>query len=649
MGIFYKKRKSVIAIFIVIILFLSIFIGIKYDIFYQPSNNDENQNDKDKVENNTVTISKNLNFNKPTIVEYKKYFKIKDDDADSFTLVAGYPRVPVYTKIFTFPLGTNISNLTFTYSTIKKISCSKKLETCSLQLSSQQGIIDYNSEENLDTSIFPKTWYNVSTGGGIYNNKQTIFFRIHIFPTRYSPSENMIYHIEKANITFSYSNEEIKPYNGTLFLHDFLIITPKEFVNSLQSFVEHKNSLGFSPKVVTVENIFNSHYFISKGRDKQEKIKYFIKNSIEQWGVKYVLLVGDKDKIPVRYIHVAENYSFSKKQNSYASISDLYYSDIYYANGSFSNWDPNNNNIFGENNWEGNTEYIDYYPDVYIGRLPCKTAEDVSKVTNKIIEYETNKNNEEWFNKIVLIGGDTVPPLRYLLAGSMLKIRIMLERLIYNTSEVFFKEGEDICNSVAKIMNELDNEKIYSSFIIPKKNEKPLTNFFIRRAINNGAGFVLYSGHGNPTAFATYKFPSIFPYRMRPIRNFGPLDILLLNNGDKLPFVILSACSCGKFDEKKCLAWDFVKKNNGGAIASIASTNASFGYIGSYNDVGLNGYMATKIFENYNQGSKKAGEMLGDTQIEYLNMHSFMHHYDYLIISIWELFGDPTLQIGDYN
>jgi len=41
------------------------------------------------------------------------------------------------------------------------------------------------------------------------------------------------------------------------------------------------------------------------GRDNPEKIKYFIKTAVEQWGIKYVMLVGDYKKIPVRYVYNA--------------------------------------------------------------------------------------------------------------------------------------------------------------------------------------------------------------------------------------------------------------------------------------------------------------------------------------------------------
>ena len=67
-------------------------------------------------------------------------------------------------------------------------------------------------------------------------------------------------------------------------------------------------------------------------------------------------------------------------------ISDLYYSDIYDSKGDFSNWDSNLNGIFGE--WKKgeipNDVDIDLYPDIAIGRLPCRNW-DILKLLLQVI------------------------------------------------------------------------------------------------------------------------------------------------------------------------------------------------------------------------------------------------------------------------
>jgi len=134
--------------------------------------------------------------------------------------------------------------------------------------------------------------------------------------------------------------------------------------------VEHKNNRNISTKLVALEDIYAGTYFPVKGRDDPEKIKYFIKDAIEQWGITNVLLVGSSKKFPVRYTHIHVYYPPNPPDDE-SFVSDLYYADIYDATGGFSSWDTNNNDIFAEYRWGDSnlTDDLDLYPDVAVGRL----------------------------------------------------------------------------------------------------------------------------------------------------------------------------------------------------------------------------------------------------------------------------------------
>ena len=177
---------------------------------------------------------------------------------------------------------------------------------------------------------------------------------------------------------------------------DLLIISPSEFLSALQPLVDAKESKGVSTNLVALEDI------PSVGLDKQEDIKYYIKDAIEQWGTSYVLIVGSgiegEEKFPVRYAYVASG-NYERKFPS-----DLYYADVYNADLSFSTWDNDSDGRYAE--FDEDNEAVDLYPDVYLSRLPCSTITDVETVVNKIITYmNTNKMN----NRIVQMGGDTFP------------------------------------------------------------------------------------------------------------------------------------------------------------------------------------------------------------------------------------------------
>jgi len=428
---------------------------------------------------------------------------------------------------------------------------------------------------------------------------------------------------------------------------DLIIITPSDFSDELQPLLEHKVQHGVTTIIVTLEEIYNSEYFPAKGRDDAEKIKYFVRNSIEGWDIRYVMLVGGKEELPVRYVNILNLTGPSK------FISDLYFADIYDENNSFCSWDSNNNNIFGEMDWETGEiiDNVDLFPDLYMGRLLCTNQSEVSIVVNKIIDYENNAFNKSWFKNIVLCGGDD--------ARSLL-IEIMLPFLLYKIGRVAF-EGEFIGNRVAKYLDAFNAKKIYATGLFRPK-AKWLTIHNINKAINDGAGFLLFIGHGSDSCAIQTNFPLCKKIYMPPSRGYLKSHIQDINNGDKLPVAVFSGCNCGNFHNiSSPIAWDFVKHKNGGAIASFACTTGTITSLGSLCTETLTGYLTVGVFKSYSEGKDIAGEIWYDTIVNYLNdedamtlgnafsdlnwNHCLSNHES---IEEWILFGDPSLKIGGY-
>ena len=92
------------------------------------------------------------------------------------------------------------------------------------------------------------------------------------------------------------------PTTGNL-IGDFFSTLAQTGPASLATYKEKQN---IKTLLTTTEEIYKN----SQGRDEAEKIKYYIKSSIEKFGIKSVLLVGGKDgqsskwTLPVRYSHV---------------------------------------------------------------------------------------------------------------------------------------------------------------------------------------------------------------------------------------------------------------------------------------------------------------------------------------------------------
>lgn len=431
--------------------------------------------------------------------------------------------------------------------------------------------------------------------------------------------------------------------------YDLLIITIKKYTGSLNKLVEHKCEVGFSTQLVTLDEIYNGKYFSVNGTDNPEKIKYFIKDAFEQWGVKYVLLVGGAKQIPVRYSNVhCFNLDEPDWQNHLIKssfVSDLYYADIIDEFGNFSSWDSNDNGIYGE--WTGESaedKNIDLYPDVYLGRLPCRNIFEVRIMVNKIITYEKNTYNQSWFKNVVAVAGDTDP-------------RYWIPRWRKY-------EGEVTANIALEYMDGFNKIKLYPS------NGNLEGRGDVIKAINKGCGFIYFNGHGNPLGVLTFKSRS-----EEWVRCIDVYTIPFLFNGNKLPICIIGSCSGCNFDVSvsnifnssaraealyapECWGWWMTRKIGGGSIATIGGTSIGFVNLDKQSGIGGGSYLEKRFFWEYGVNNTEIlGQVWGNAISNYLdtfpiNWSGFAGGDSSLDAETLEhcvLLGDPTLKIGGYE
>jgi len=436
------------------------------------------------------------------------------------------------------------------------------------------------------------------------------------------------------------------PANRINNSYEFLIIAPSIFSSGLIPLIDHKESLGISTKIVTLDEIFGGVYFPLKGRDNQEQIKYFIKNAHENWSTSYIMLVGNKQDMPARYVPVylvTGNYTYY--------ISDLYYADIYDEQGHFASWDTNNDDIFAGKEEDGFIDDVDLYPDVYIGRILCSNNEEIDTFVNKVINYENTAYNQPWFNNFITCGADDCRGLF---------MEAILPFLLKRTGRIVF-EGEYMGDQAANILSDFTTKKIYGTGLF-SLDSKFLTNKNINDAINEGAGFLMFIGHGKPHIALSTQFPFCKNIWLPKPSAYSISDVQTLSNGEKLPIAIFGGCNCGDFDALDCpVAWEFIKHSNGGAVASLACTSGASILLTNLCTETYHGHMIMTIFKSYKSGTDKIGEIWSDTitnllddeealklgdDFSILNWHNILENHR--AIEIWTLFGDPTLKIGGY-
>ena len=166
--------------------------------------------------------------------------------------------------------------------------------------------------------------------------------------------------------------------------YDYVIITTDELASALNNFTQWKESMGYSVKIVTTSWIESNF----EGKDLPEKIRNFLIDRYEQWGIDYVLIVGSRDKIPMRECYPVAKYHVK----DYMVPTDYYYADL------TGNWDADNDGYFGEII----QDKPDFYPEVYVGRIPADKANKVATICQHIINFE--KSNETWKKNVLLAG-----------------------------------------------------------------------------------------------------------------------------------------------------------------------------------------------------------------------------------------------------
>ena len=419
---------------------------------------------------------------------------------------------------------------------------------------------------------------------------------------------------------------------------DLLIISPQEFSSLLEPLKTHKDKTGISTNIVTLEEVYEQY----SSQDKAESVKRCIDHYKKNYNIKYVMLVGDVDKFPVRYVK-----AYNTEWGSVYFPSDLYYADLYNADGDFDDWDDDKDGIFGETNFapknhkdikQVNLDKIDLYPDVAVGRIPASNANEVTAYVNKVISYEFNAYNSNWFKNALLIvdGGN----------GAF--------------------GDETKMDAVVPYLKGLTVTKLYADESPWDKANYDTRTAEINKQINNGMGFVNYYGHGNALSWSGW---------------YDSIRMYSLKNKDKLPVVFATACYTGQFYtdmdyyqaendtewkwtstgnpsdrpepmavqpskyDKESLAENFLVKTDAGGIGYVGSVGKGEHGFWIAADQGISTY----FFRAYSLGYRNMGDMWNQAMIKFIKDEVdplAMDWYRYIHVHKVFFFGDPSLRVG---
>ncbi|KPK64708.1 hypothetical protein AMJ83_00480 [candidate division WOR_3 bacterium SM23_42] len=405
-----------------------------------------------------------------------------------------------------------------------------------------------------------------------------------------------------------YTPQRINPARQT---HDYVIITTDALQDTISYLVAWKQYLGYSVNLVTTTWITNNY----TGTDMQQKIRNFLIDKYIDWGIHYVLFVGNIDVIPMRYCF--PNPNDHNPNSEFCTPTDYYYADL------TGNWDSDGDGFYGEYGQDS----VDFVPEVIVGRIPWNM--EVGGICHKLVRFEQDTGT--WKSNALLLGA------------------------------IYFYENEDIPGSpktdAAELMEEMIVD-ILGGWTYTKMYETeglrpciypcdiPLTQSnVVSNWPANAYGIVNWGGHGAPHRVSRHLWlwddgDSIpeSPELMR-IPFFQNENVSSLN--DSHPSINF-CCSCNNaWPEENNLARELIRHGSAGIAACTRPSYITLGW----DDEDDGGLVSTDyyFFHYLINQNERIGDALFDAQVFYYNNFFWWDYISQHNIFCLNLYGEPSL------
>ena len=377
----------------------------------------------------------------------------------------------------------------------------------------------------------------------------------------------------------------------------YLIITNDDMKDQFQILADYKTAQGI-PSVVATREFIAANF--RNGADIQETMRMYIREAYQKWGIEYVLLGGDSDILPARYV----DNSFYPTVGFTSIPVDLYFACL------DGNWNADGDSNFGEPADSPDPgDLVDFAEEVYIGRATVSSVAAAEVFINKIITYESADVTADWVNR-VLFAGEVLFPEDYP-EGNY----IILDGAQYADQQI---------NDFIIPCTDMEYMRMYQTdTLFPR--DAPLTRAALIDSLNSGRyGILNHIGHG-------YFFNMSVADG-----NFMTTDADQLINGDHLFMVYALNCASGAFD-KSCLLERFVQNPGGGSICSIGSVRAAF-------PNNSNNYQQEFFNLLYCTGEMRVGRLVALSRLPFIGLTD-ANYVDRWTFENYTLLGDPTLPI----
>ncbi|MFH1862213.1 MAG: C25 family cysteine peptidase, partial [bacterium] len=243
----------------------------------------------------------------------------------------------------------------------------------------------------------------------------------------------------------------------------------------------------------------------------------------------------------------------------------------------------------------------DLLPDLAVGRIPARDAEELNAYLQKLEEYETNLAAEKWRNTHLFVSG----------SGNVGGI-------------TFWQLSQQIIG------------QLRDDVFINRLATDPITNPFfggtaeLIESFDDGALIVDYNGHG---AGSVWSDNSLFLLQNLP----------QLSNQGRYPFITNFTCFIGAFDTPQpgtILGEEFILEPQKGAIGVLASTGLGWFINGSW----LQERLTSLLYEDT---QLRLGELINAAKISYYAYYGLSQTEEsFDMMHLLNLMGDPSLRLA---
>jgi len=315
---------------------------------------------------------------------------------------------------------------------------------------------------------------------------------------------------------------------------EYLIVTATPLVGEFERFAVWKTQLGVTASVRTLSSIRRLY---PRAVDDAERVRLFIRDAHAR-GTRWVLLGGDTEVIPTRYVHSAV-------------LSRDFESDYYFSclDGT---WDANGNGIFAEPRTATDPgDDPDLIPEVYVGRAPVRTPEEARLFVDKTMRYTDGASPS--FVSTALIYAEVLIP--YPWDGSA-------------GFDIF--DGARFAEELLPDLRSrgLQVTRLYQNYLEPSyaPGALPESRASVLDQLGGGHNLSIFIGHANESLMSVGGLPSFGTNDLLTVE-----DVLSLSNGDRLTNLYCSTVLTHAIGTS-CIGEAFLRAPNGGAVTSVGSS-----------------------------------------------------------------------------